>query len=161
MAQSGLTQTDWKAKNMQDFQQRVIDEKEALGEKLQKLMNFIDGSIFRTLDPEDRKLLQDQRDRMGEYSDILERRIARFANVTMTHQPTKMNTLVARAWAVLEANAGTIRKVIEAAQDVTADIEGKTISRTQYGYILIEEARIKQLVAAVNALQRTMIPGWM
>jgi hypothetical protein len=63
---------------MQPFQQRVIDEKAALDEKLVKLQTFIKSESFLTLDPMDRLLLIDQQYSMQDYSEILTKRIARF-----------------------------------------------------------------------------------
>ena len=62
-----------------DGQQRVIDEKNALDEKLIKLSAFVRTDEFYALDTEDRQLLRRQREVMLQYSDILGDRIARFA----------------------------------------------------------------------------------
>jgi uncharacterized protein len=62
-------------------QQRVIDEKRELDEKLAKLSSFIDtpGSIFhRDLPDAERQRLYDQRAVMSHYSQILGERIAAF-----------------------------------------------------------------------------------
>lgn len=63
---------------MQDFQQRVIDEKDALEEKLIKLTKFINGQVFNTLDITERNLLTEQRTYMSRYLNVLNRRITRF-----------------------------------------------------------------------------------
>lgn len=63
---------------LQPHQQRVIEEKHALDEKLTKLHAFCGGPVFAQLAPEDRALLFEQRSLMTLYSAVLERRIARF-----------------------------------------------------------------------------------
>lgn len=64
---------------MQPHEQRVIDEKEELDEKLAKLIAFTGASpIFASLPLADQELLCEQRTVMSRYSDILEQRIARF-----------------------------------------------------------------------------------
>jgi len=66
---------------MQPHEQRVVDEKKELDEKLTKLTSFISSSpIFSGLDPVDQDLLRDQRGTMNSYSEILAQRIARFAS---------------------------------------------------------------------------------
>lgn len=64
---------------MEDFQQRVVDEKKELDEKREKLAAFFTGSIFPTLPVEERVRLERQLDAMNEYSSILGERIAAFA----------------------------------------------------------------------------------
>lgn len=63
---------------MSPHEQRVIDEKNALDEKLIKLSAFVRTEEFYALDTEDRQLLRRQREVMLDYSDILGDRIARF-----------------------------------------------------------------------------------
>jgi hypothetical protein len=66
---------------MQPHEQRVVNEKRDLDEKLAKLKAFCFGentTIFRGLDPIDRDLLEDQYNSMKDYSEILGKRIARF-----------------------------------------------------------------------------------
>ena len=71
---------------MLPHQQRVIDERDQLAERLDKLRAFIkhepgDGtlSIFNSLDQAERDDLRAQAHHMGEYKAILNRRIYRFA----------------------------------------------------------------------------------
>lgn len=65
---------------MQPHEQRVLDEKQALDEKLEKLVQFISVSpVFASLDSTDQSLLRDQRIAMADYSLALSRRIERFA----------------------------------------------------------------------------------
>lgn len=64
---------------MEAYQQRVIDEKVALDEKLAKLTEFVGSAAYEVLDNVDRFLLCRQRDAMVDYSRILEQRIERFA----------------------------------------------------------------------------------
>lgn len=60
-------------------QQRVVDEKAELDEKLGKLHDFIQGNpIFKTLPEDEQKRLQRQDLVMAEYSQILSERIAAF-----------------------------------------------------------------------------------
>lgn len=63
---------------MQDFQQRVVDEREDLDLKLSKLVSFIPSAAFRSLHHSDQELLRAQASIMLEYSGILTHRIARF-----------------------------------------------------------------------------------
>lgn len=62
--------------NRPDWQQRVIDEKGQLDQRIRKLSLALGGSTeFIDID---QALLQDQLTVMREYSDILGRRIGRF-----------------------------------------------------------------------------------
>lgn len=64
---------------MQPHQQRVVDEKKDLDEKLDKLKAFIETSpIFKSLPIDERDRLGRQFDVMAEYSSILSQRIAAF-----------------------------------------------------------------------------------
>lgn len=63
---------------MQPHQQRVLDEKSALDEKVTKLQAFLDGQVFQTLDSMDQRDLHEQFAHMCDYSATLARRIARF-----------------------------------------------------------------------------------
>jgi hypothetical protein len=64
---------------MQPHEQRVVDEKHELDEKIAKLDKFISGSPnFEGLEAEDKELLQDQQRVMITYSVLLGRRISRF-----------------------------------------------------------------------------------
>jgi hypothetical protein len=64
---------------MQPHQQRVVDEKKELDEKLDKLKAFIEtSSIFKSLPVDERDRLGRQFDVMAEYSSILSQRIAAF-----------------------------------------------------------------------------------
>lgn len=60
------------------YQQRVIDEKVELDEKIAKLEAFLITPTFLDLGINDRILLNRQCDAMRAYSDILGRRIERF-----------------------------------------------------------------------------------
>lgn len=63
---------------MSPHEQRVLTEKEELGEKIVKLSQFIGTSeVFQGLDAEDQTLLREQWAAMLDYHDILEQRIAR------------------------------------------------------------------------------------
>ena len=64
---------------MQPHQQRVIDEKQELDDKIEKLTAFISFSdIFKELPGMDQLLLHDQLTHMCNYSLTLEKRITRF-----------------------------------------------------------------------------------
>ena len=64
---------------MNEFQERVINERKELNDKMIKLHEFItNNTIFRSLSEEDQLLLKDQYRVMRQYSDILDRRIERF-----------------------------------------------------------------------------------
>jgi hypothetical protein len=63
---------------MKEYQQRVVDEKIALEEKLVKLRAFLGSEAFLILDNEDRSLLSRQEESMSAYLDILVARIKRF-----------------------------------------------------------------------------------
>ena len=64
---------------MEPHQQRVVDEKAALDDKLEKLLAFIDagkGAIFSKLVTDEKERLTTQARIMKEYSDVLADRIA-------------------------------------------------------------------------------------
>jgi hypothetical protein len=64
---------------MLPHQQRVINERLELDEKLSKLKAFIDGTpTFKGLHEDERRRLNRQYDVMAEYSSILAQRIAAF-----------------------------------------------------------------------------------
>lgn len=59
-------------------QQRVLDERDALNEKIAKLAGFFDTTIFAGLDEAEKSRLERQEEAMVTYSKILEERIAAF-----------------------------------------------------------------------------------
>ena len=63
---------------MQDYQQRVVDEKTALDEKISKLRVFIDSEIHQNLPEKERIRLGRQLFHMRRYSEILGERIDAF-----------------------------------------------------------------------------------
>ena len=65
---------------MQDFQLCVIEEKEQLFEKINKLHKTVYGenSLLGKIDDEDYVLLQKQLVKMTEYYIILQQRVAKF-----------------------------------------------------------------------------------
>lgn len=63
---------------MEDWQQRVVDEKKELDEKIKKLNSFFSTEAFSLLATTDAVLLRTQYVVMQEYSSILAKRIARF-----------------------------------------------------------------------------------
>jgi crAss001_48 related protein len=65
--------------SLQDFEQRVIDEKTELDEKLDRLELFIDhSSDFTNLTEQNKQLLIAQKNAMLTYSNILGLRISLF-----------------------------------------------------------------------------------
>lgn len=63
---------------MEDFQQRVVAEKDELDTKIAALKKFFDSDTFKTVPIEEQKRLQAQAKAMDEYSNILHQRIAAF-----------------------------------------------------------------------------------
>jgi hypothetical protein len=63
---------------MQPFQQRVVDEKKELDEKLAKLVAFFDTEMFANVPADEQKRLHLQCKTMEQYSTILGQRIAAF-----------------------------------------------------------------------------------
>lgn len=63
---------------LQDFQQRVVDEKQELDDKLDKLRVFLRSDRALALDFTDRSLLVMQERAMTDYTSILADRINRF-----------------------------------------------------------------------------------
>ena len=63
---------------MEDFQQRVVTEKEELDDKISKLSTFLTGEVFSALDEEEQERLERQYSIMNEYSDVLAERIEEF-----------------------------------------------------------------------------------
>jgi septum formation inhibitor MinC len=61
-------------------QQRVVDEKNELGERAKKLSDFIGNNpLFEKIDPEEQERMKVQNDIMWQYFEILEQRIAAFS----------------------------------------------------------------------------------
>lgn len=65
-------------KDLQPHQQRVVDEKAELDEKLGKLRAFFGTDIFANLEDAEMDRLQRQADHMSAYSGVLGERIAAF-----------------------------------------------------------------------------------
>jgi hypothetical protein len=63
---------------MEAYQQRVVDEKRELDEKLAALRVFLQGQTYANLNAHERNLLYKQAGVMAEYSRILGERIAAF-----------------------------------------------------------------------------------
>lgn len=63
---------------MQDFQQRVVDEKTDLDGKVTRLSDFFGGSVFQSLPKEEHVRLEEQITVMQRYSYILGERIKAF-----------------------------------------------------------------------------------
>lgn len=63
---------------MEAYQQRVVDERRELDEKIERLAGFIASTAFDFVDHELRQLLLRQIEAMGVYSEILRKRISLF-----------------------------------------------------------------------------------
>jgi len=71
-------------------QQRVVDEKDEVSDRLAKLLAFFQGPIFPALDEAERSRLRNQARFMDGYAAVLEERIAAFkqpAQTPVEHQP--------------------------------------------------------------------------
>lgn len=68
-------------RNYQPHELRVIAEKTELDDKIAKLNAFTGSPTFSALEHEDQRLLRSQLVAMGGYTEILRRRIERFAPV--------------------------------------------------------------------------------
>jgi hypothetical protein len=64
---------------MLDYQQRVVDEKIQLDERLEKLREFMKGNFFKKVKEEEQKRMMRQEASMDIYSDVLGERIAAFS----------------------------------------------------------------------------------
>lgn len=64
---------------MEDWQQRVIEEEKELGEKINKLMYFLESEKFLELPFQDKSTLWKQFYGMIDYRAALQERIARFS----------------------------------------------------------------------------------
>jgi uncharacterized protein len=64
---------------MEDWQQRVIDEKSNLDARLEKLDAFISAGKSVDLDPMERFRISSQRYHMNAYSEVLRQRIEAFS----------------------------------------------------------------------------------
>lgn len=63
---------------MEDWQQRVFEEREELRRKISKLLGMLSSEAYNKLDDMDQLLLCRQERAMAAYQDILSERIARF-----------------------------------------------------------------------------------
>ena len=63
---------------MKPHQQRVVDEKSSLDEKIGKLVAFMDSDASQVLSLTEEDDLEEQLRYMQKYSEVLERRISRF-----------------------------------------------------------------------------------
>ena len=63
---------------MAPYKQRVVDEKAALDDKIEKLLKFLGTSTFHDLDDAEQKRLQRQHVIMQDYSAVLADRITAF-----------------------------------------------------------------------------------
>lgn len=67
-----------KKEQLQPHEQRVVDERNELIEKITKLHAFFTTDVFTHLQDEDQNLLEEQVQLMMNYSDVLLKRINRF-----------------------------------------------------------------------------------
>lgn len=63
---------------MQPHEQRVVDEKNELGEKLKKLLVFLQTDFYKTLPEKEQELLYFQSQVMEDYYEVLQQRIELF-----------------------------------------------------------------------------------
>ena len=70
-----LQERIFNTRNTFTFYDRLIIERYELGEKLKKLVAFIQGDKFKELPNEDQLLLREQGDAMSNYFDALDKRI--------------------------------------------------------------------------------------
>ena len=63
---------------MLPHQQRVVDEKKELDDKLTKLIQFFDNALFQSISSDEQERLRRQSDIMTQYSVVLGERIAAF-----------------------------------------------------------------------------------
>lgn len=66
------------AKELKPYQQRVVDEKQALDEKIVALNNFLKSPISSNIAIEEKVDMTEQLELMVNYSLVLARRIKRF-----------------------------------------------------------------------------------
>jgi tRNA pseudouridine-54 N-methylase len=78
---------------MLEYQQRVVDEKAALNEKIEKLDKFIDGDIFKELSDDEQERMVRQRLCMNEYSKILSERISAYCLKELGENPKKVDLI--------------------------------------------------------------------
>ena len=71
--------------NLPSHMERVVNEKQELDEKLNKLRAFFETEFCMGLPFEDRALLKRQEVAMTEYSDVLAERIAQFFATSVAH----------------------------------------------------------------------------
>jgi hypothetical protein len=63
---------------MQPHQQRVVDEKNELGVKLEALLKFLQTDLYKSLPEKEKELLYFQSQVMEDYYEVLEQRIELF-----------------------------------------------------------------------------------
>lgn len=64
--------------SLEPYQIRVVQEKQELDQKLEKLVTYLESKHFTELSFDDKWLLREQRQAMAAYSRILGSRIAKF-----------------------------------------------------------------------------------
>lgn len=74
-------------------QQRVVDEKTELSDRLSKLLNFFHTPIFAGLDAAEKARLRSQARFMDGYCAVLEERIAAFSTPAVQFQPAPTRVL--------------------------------------------------------------------
>ena len=63
---------------MQPHEQRVVDEKNELGDKLERLLTFLQTDFYKTLTEKEQELLYFQSQVMEDYYETLQQRIELF-----------------------------------------------------------------------------------
>jgi DNA-binding winged helix-turn-helix (wHTH) protein len=61
-------------------EKRVVDERNSLSEKVDKLCSFLGTEVYKSLPPDEQDLLDEQYQYMFGYLKILDKRIAKFTN---------------------------------------------------------------------------------
>ena len=65
-----------------DWQQRVVDERNELHERIVKLRDFFDNPLFTSVEDEEKRRLRRQVVFMEEYRAVLDERISHFKDCT-------------------------------------------------------------------------------
>lgn len=94
------------ANELQPHQQRVVDEKNELDEKLTKLIQFIEGRtfLFANLSDEEAKRLRHQAVLMRQYSSVLADRISAFGS--WPSKKTEVTSDYSFSWALSAMKSG-------------------------------------------------------
>lgn len=64
-----------------------------------------------------------------------------------------------KVWEMIDANMALIREVIASAEGIAADLSGNADNRIRGGFMLVEEARVRRLLKAVDGLNNIHLPA--